>query len=165
MYVRSSALRPGSLARICVVLDDIKSTFFRGRIYHPASGKQFSFARVSEFLMLMGGIFDTYGFPQHTHSLRTFRGAKQVKLQKISNDYITGDLTEMEKQFLSKENKGKATFIIKVLFRQNATWQGQIQWVEKKKTQNFRSDLEMLKLMDEALKMTDNGEDDTAKWD
>jgi len=43
------------------------------------------------------------------------------------------------------------TFEITVRFTQNATWQGQIQWFESKKKQNFRSALEMLKLMDEAL--------------
>lgn len=66
---------------------------------------------------------------------------------------------------LNNENTGKATFVIKVLFRQNATWQGKIQWVEKNKTQSFRSDLEMLKLMDEAMQAVDECEDDTAKWD
>ncbi|NLU32009.1 MAG: hypothetical protein GXX04_05250 [Clostridiaceae bacterium] len=70
----------------------------------------------------------------------------------------------MEKEILNNGN-GKATFLIKVLLRQNATWQGKIQWIEKNKTQNFRSDLEMLKLMDDALRISDNGEDDTAKWD
>ena len=43
------------------------------------------------------------------------------------------------------------TFEISVKFMQNATWQGQIHWVEKNQKQNFRSALEMLKLMDEAL--------------
>jgi len=45
----------------------------------------------------------------------------------------------------------KGTFEISVKFMQNSTWQGQIHWVEKNKKQNFRSALEMLKLMDEAL--------------
>ena len=45
----------------------------------------------------------------------------------------------------------KGTFEISVKFLQNATWQGQIYWVEKNQKQNFRSALEMLKLMDEAL--------------
>jgi len=45
----------------------------------------------------------------------------------------------------------KGTFEINVKFMQNSTWQGQIHWVEKNKKQNFRSALEMLKLMDEAL--------------
>ena len=45
----------------------------------------------------------------------------------------------------------KGTFEITVKFMQNSTWQGQIHWVEKNQKQNFRSALEMLKLMDEAL--------------
>ena len=55
------------------------------------------------------------------------------------------------------ENKGlardevEATFIVRVRFEQNATWHGSLSWIEQKKTQNFRSTLEMLKLMDEAL--------------
>ena len=49
----------------------------------------------------------------------------------------------------------KGTFEISVKFMQNSTWQGQIHWVEKNQKQNFRSALEMLKLMDEALTETD----------
>ena len=45
----------------------------------------------------------------------------------------------------------KCTFQIKVKFMQNASWQGEIYWVEENKKQNFRSDLEMIRLMDEAL--------------
>jgi len=43
------------------------------------------------------------------------------------------------------------TFEVTVKFKQNSTWQGQILWVEKNKKQSFRSAMEMLKLMDEAL--------------
>jgi len=45
----------------------------------------------------------------------------------------------------------KCTFEISVRFQQNATWQGVIHWIEKNQKQNFRSTLEMLKLMDEAI--------------
>ncbi len=47
--------------------------------------------------------------------------------------------------------EGKAKFIVSIQFQQNATWQGSIQWVNENRTQKFRSALEMLKLMDEAL--------------
>lgn len=51
-----------------------------------------------------------------------------------------------------KETLGEqATFVVHVQLRQNATWQGTIQWLEEEKTQKFRSVLEMLKLMDQAL--------------
>ena len=57
----------------------------------------------------------------------------------------------------------KCTFQISVCFQRNSTWQGTILWMEKNETQNFRSMLEMLKLMDEAL--LDGGEiSDALNW-
>ena len=51
-----------------------------------------------------------------------------------------------------QDKKGeKGTFIVHVLYRQNATWQGEVVWADKKKKQRFRSALELLKLMDSAL--------------
>ncbi len=42
----------------------------------------------------------------------------------------------------------KATFILHLQFRQNNSWQGTIQWVEKKQTLQFRSALELIKIID-----------------
>ena len=44
-----------------------------------------------------------------------------------------------------------ATFIVKVIFRQGASWQGMLTWIEGEKEVSFRSALEMIKLMDGAL--------------
>ena len=59
----------------------------------------------------------------------------------------------------------KPTFIIRVQYRQNATWQGTIQWVEQKKTQQFRSVLEMIKLMEEVVDENCEMVDDPPKWE
>ena len=56
-----------------------------------------------------------------------------------------------KEQVENGQNGKKCTFEISVKFQQNATWQGTILWAEKNLKQNFRSVLEMLKLMDEAL--------------
>ena len=45
----------------------------------------------------------------------------------------------------------KGTFIVKILSRQNSTWQGTVTWVEEQKVENFRSALELLKLIDGTL--------------
>jgi len=58
---------------------------------------------------------------------------------------------DMSPTIQQEQGVTKSTFEITVRFKQNATWQGQINWVEKSMTQNFRSVLEMLKLIDEAL--------------
>ena len=47
--------------------------------------------------------------------------------------------------------KEKETFVIQVISNQNATWQGTVQWVEKKKTVPYRSMLELIKLIDSAV--------------
>ena len=59
------------------------------------------------------------------------------------------EIIKLEEQQNNGSTKG--TFQISVKFMQNSTWQGEILWVEKNQRQNFRSALEMLKLMDEAL--------------
>jgi hypothetical protein len=45
----------------------------------------------------------------------------------------------------------KETFIVKVEYCQNETWQGLVIWAEENKTVRFRSALELMKLMDEAM--------------
>lgn len=46
----------------------------------------------------------------------------------------------------------RATFVVNVLFRQNASWQGKLTWLEGEREEAFRSVLELLFLMDNALK-------------
>ena len=45
-----------------------------------------------------------------------------------------------------------ATFALRILFRQNASWQGSITWLEGEAEQSFRSVLELILLMDSALR-------------
>lgn len=42
-------------------------------------------------------------------------------------------------------------FVVSLKSQENHTWQGTVSWVEGKKQVNFRSALELLKLMDSAL--------------
>lgn len=53
---------------------------------------------------------------------------------------------------MKREHDGKrGTFIVKVLYGQNDTWQGTVTWVDRDKEQNFRSALELIKMIDSAL--------------
>lgn len=45
----------------------------------------------------------------------------------------------------------RGTFVVRVLYQQNNTWQGEVLWAERNERQNFRSTLELMKLMDSAL--------------
>lgn len=43
------------------------------------------------------------------------------------------------------------TFIVDIKDNQNATWQGSLSWVQGNKKENFRSALELIKLIDSAI--------------
>ncbi|WP_246019600.1 hypothetical protein [Bacilliculturomica massiliensis] len=64
-----------------------------------------------------------------------------------------------EKKRAEKKSES-ATFTIKIQFARNATWQGSISWLEGQKTRNFRSELELMKLMAEAAPC----EEELADW-
>ena len=59
---------------------------------------------------------------------------------------------------LTKKEDCKATFTIQIQFQQHSTWQGTIAWAEGGKRQKFRSELEMLKLMMEAVSADESDE-------
>ena len=47
--------------------------------------------------------------------------------------------------------KKKGTFVVKIEYCQRGTWQGQVTWVEQNRSERFRSALELVRLMDEAM--------------
>lgn len=48
--------------------------------------------------------------------------------------------------------KGKnQSFVVTIKSMENHTWQGTVSWVEGKKQENFRSALELIRLMDSVL--------------
>ncbi len=51
--------------------------------------------------------------------------------------------------------KGTSDFLIRVMFRNNTTWQGEVHWLDSDKKRSFRSSLELLHLMQEAMDEAD----------
>ncbi|WP_298847223.1 hypothetical protein [Clostridium sp.] len=49
-------------------------------------------------------------------------------------------------------NMGTSTsFLVKIQYMQNTSWQGTIKWLDGKQTRHFRSCLEMMMLIEDAL--------------
>jgi hypothetical protein len=94
-------------------------------------------------------------FPQASFQSRSFESKRMKTFVRKVENFMDSEIETACKS----EN---ATFLVHIKFRQNASWQGSITWVEKEKTQNFRSALEMLKLMDEARNPTAT---ETIGWD
>lgn len=52
---------------------------------------------------------------------------------------------------MPKSKGGKAAFYVQIVYCQNSEWQGTITWIEGQKEVQFRSSLELLKLLNDAL--------------
>jgi len=58
-----------------------------------------------------------------------------------------------------------SSFLIKIKYRQNSSWQGTVQWIETGKSQNFKSCLELIRLMDIAVNSDkENKPDEEKSW-
>jgi len=122
----------------------------RGLLHSQYLATPYEFTSLFRMIEKMEQIFDEKKFPGAFMSLRTFGVAKgRAKKSEVENNEIMQD--SVKKVVINDSHGSKCTFEIMVRYRQNATWQGQIHWLEKNLHQNFRSVLEMLKLMDEAL--------------
>jgi len=135
----------------------------RGELHSIYLNEPYEFFSLVQMIEKMDDIFDTKSFPEAFMSPRTF-GSHKHRAQK--NEAERNDVMKdtINPGFQPDAGGAKCTFEITVKFRQNATWQGQILWAEKNLRQNFRSVLEMLKLMDEAL--TDGKEKiEQVEWD
>ena len=53
----------------------------------------------------------------------------------------------------------KGTFIVKIEHCSNESWQGEVIWADEEKREKFRSTLELIKLMDEAVNPMENQEE------
>ena len=56
-------------------------------------------------------------------------------------------------------NNSNQSFVVEVKCQENHTWQGTIHWVEGQKKENFRSALEMIRLMDSVLSASETAKE------
>ena len=135
----------------------------KGELYSRYLEAPYEFTSLVQMIEKMEEIFDAKGFPEKFMKPRSFGDGKQgTKKYDAERNDIMKDTLDSTLQI--EPGGSKCTFEITVKFRQNATWQGQILWAEKNLKQNFRSVLEMLKLMDEAL-IEAGGKNEAVEWD
>ena len=64
---------------------------------------------------------------------------------------------------MGKSQNNKGTFVIKIEHCDKKTWQGEILWADERKREKFRSVLELLALMNEAVNSAALEQDDKAR--
>lgn len=62
-------------------------------------------------------------------------------------------------------NPGGVNFLITIYHQENHSWQGIIQWLDTGKKIHFRSELEMMQLLNEAIQANNKGEVSFRTWE
>jgi hypothetical protein len=125
--------------RVCIIkIFSYENRNPRGIIQNPNFEKDVPFENLTQLLFSMDELFDDIGNPQRTMAPRGLVRALS------------------ETREAASEEKPLATFRIDVMFRQNASWQGNFIWLDQKEESQFRSVLELIMIMDGALKPEDS---------
>ena len=136
--------RYSEFGTIGICVDRFDKDVFEGRMYVSVYEKAREFKSLHGLIDEMNDAIVTAGVPHPFHEFRSF-----LKKKGLTSDKQNGTL---EAHFNHERYAGeRATFLVKILYRQNATWQGTVTWVENDSTENFRSALELFVLMESAL--------------
>ena len=120
-----------------VCIDSYTDGVMEGCLCNPFSEGE-SFKSLTQFLVKMESMLDEMQCPQAHTETRSF--GDPIKM-------TAG--TELPQ---ARERGTAATFQLKIIFRQHASWQGVVTWLETGKEESFRSVLELILLMDSALR-------------
>ncbi|MDO4567273.1 MAG: hypothetical protein Q4B42_08075 [Oscillospiraceae bacterium] len=135
-----------NLVLLCV--DRREGGNFSGELHDRYSPRGRPFSSMEEMQKRLESFYDRLGCPQASTKTRGF--SAKAKGSKTAEERAELKMVQDTEKLL--QHKGDiATFVIHVKYRQNASWQGNIVWAEKKQESSFRSALEMIKLIDAAL--------------
>lgn len=112
-----------------ITVDEYDSHCLEGNIHQISSEKKFYF-------------YSTIQLMQHMERI-------------LNSDHESVKVMNNQALGVYREKGKKATFVIRILFQENATWQGRICWKDTSQIMNFRSFLELIKLIDSAMMSVD----------
>jgi len=123
-----------------VCVDSYQDGVPKGSFSNAYLDETVSFESLTRLLTGIENRLEEMNFPQAFESIRRFE------------TFAKSEPTEVKENMLKR---GKlATFTVRILFRQNTSWQGYLMWMEKGREESFRSVLELIFLMDSALSQT-----------
>lgn len=126
----------------------------QGELHHLYEGKTVAFCSLFEAVNQMEELYDAISYPRAASRLRSFWTDQKPNSHATGETPIfrPGEIREAGALEQVLRCRGaKATFWIRVLYRQHTSWQGEVTWVERQKKEHFRSTLELLRLLYGAL--------------
>lgn len=133
-------------AALWVCVDRSEDRRFCGRVLGRRLKEPMPFADFNEFVKKVDALLDIQAFPQAYQQLRTFGIKEQLSVPAVLSKEDLQDTQTVE------EYRGEImTFSLLIVSRQNACWQGRVDWLDETEPQVFRSALELLRFLDGRL--------------
>ena len=144
MSICPARFTPREMKTTLIKVYSYENKCIKGTLHNPFFEKDVVFENLMQLITMVERISDSLFYPQKTMQLRQFSENETEKTDDpASFDFVTtadfGDQVPL------------ATFELEIIFRQNASWQGNIVYAEHNLTSSFRSVLELLTLMDSVL--------------
>lgn len=133
-------------SRFMVYVDSVAAGQPAGTFYHFQSHQPFHFSNMGDLVLQIDQLLDRLNHPERFLKKRHWGHQALPAPQPFAVEDMPVEFTR---------SRGQWTFTICVMTRQHGTWQGDIRWVEKDQKVYFRSALELLTLLQAALKTVD----------
>lgn len=137
MMGRTTKFVPAEQKISIIQITGYRDKNFEGILQNAYFKESQSFTNLTQLLLLIDGLQDQLQYPQRCMETRSFKEAASPPLQLPQSEAPPAEIL--------------ATFKLHLLFRQNASWQGSVTWVEAGTEAQFRSALELVSLMDSVL--------------
>ena len=139
--------------RICV--DDTDGSVVSGRVYSGRLREPLFFPDLNSLVLRLDLLMDEQNYPQAFQRKRTFRTVAPPSKKKAGDAPPAeeeDDRPYMDAETVDRAVGGKATFVLQVLSRQNANWQGFVDFLDGAGNREFESELGFLALVNDFLK-------------
>lgn len=136
---------------VMVCVDGVENGDIYGRYFHRYKKEETFFPDSATLVIEMERFYDAIGYPQAATKTRKFMERKGGRIPAKEHMAVISD-----GQDLIQLRGNLATFLVGVTSRQNASWQGDVVWMEQQIRKHFCSDMDLMVFVDEAVKKNRN---------
>ena len=135
---------------VMVCVDGVENGDIYGRYFHRYKKEETFFPDSATLVIEMERFYDAIGYPQAAIKTRKFIERKGGRIPAKEHMAVISD-SQTLMQFRGK----LATFLVGVTSRQNASWQGDVDWMEPHIRKHFSRDMELVVFVDDAVKKSE----------